>query len=286
VGVSSGGVILLVRLSLVGPFCNNPASICLSSLLPFGGGRLKLSMFDTPFDSVEQGPALEAHLLGQVDFGLCLALQERLVQRIADRDDGQICLLLCEHPAVVTIGRGGSPGDVARDARVLRSRQIDVRWVKRGGPALVHAPGQLAVYLIAPLRWHGLSVGEYLKRLQSGVFETLGALGVRPQTRAGRHGVFGRTGQLAVLGATVRDGVTFHGAFVNVAPPMGLFRLVQSDPDELASMSCLVAELGKPAKMTAVRAELVRRLADVFGCDRYHLHTGHPMLRRGCVKQR
>jgi hypothetical protein len=31
--------------------------------------------------------------------------------------------------------------------------------------------------------------------------------------------------------------------------------------------------------MTGVRAALVRRLADSFGCDRYHLYTGHPLLR-------
>ncbi len=38
-------------------------------------------------------------------------------------------------------------------------------------------------------------------------------------------------------------------------------------------MSCLVAERRGPVRMTAVRAALVGRLADCFGCDRYHLYT-------------
>jgi hypothetical protein len=30
--------------------------------------------------------------------------------------------------------------------------------------------------------------------------------------------------------------------------------------------------------MTAVRAALVAHLAAAFGCQRHHLHTGHPLL--------
>ncbi len=92
-------------------------------------------------------------------------------------------------------------------------------------------------------------------------------------------GVWGRTGQLAALGVAVRHWITYFGAYVNVCPPMGLFRLVESDPVGHTQMSSLVAERCGPVRMTGVRAALVRRLADCFGCDRYHLYTGHPLLR-------
>ncbi len=45
-------------------------------------------------------------------------------------------------------------------------------------------------------------------------------------------------------------------------------------------MSCLVAERCGPVRMTGVRSALVCRLAERFNCDRYHLYTGHPMLRQ------
>jgi hypothetical protein len=32
--------------------------------------------------------------------------------------------------------------------------------------------------------------------------------------------------------------------------------------------------------MPAVKAALVQQLAAAFDCERYHLHTGHPWLRR------
>jgi lipoyl(octanoyl) transferase len=266
-------------------------------------------------------PALEAFLLGQIDFDVALTLQQRLVEQSRDRGDGQVTLLLCEHPTLITVGRGGSPGDVAMQSGLVRSRQIEVRWVNRGGGCLMHSPGQLAIYPIVPLRWHAFSVGEFLHRLQTGIIEALDDLNV-PTRAAGTEvvfvktprdngkpspktssiplapenipsratspspfvGVWGRTGQLAALGVAVRHWTTYYGAYLNVCPPMGLFRLVKTDSFRQTSMSCLVAERCGPVRMTGVRSALVCRLAERFNCDRYHLYTGHPMLRRAYGK--
>lgn len=236
-------------------------------------------------ETEQQSPSVETFLLGRIDFGRCLELQRRLIGQIGGRDDGQIVLLLCEHPQVITVGRGGSPGDITSENRLLRSGQIEVRWVNRGGGCMVHCPGQLAIYPVLPLRWHGFSVGEYLQRLQVGMVETLDDLGIHGDTPPGRFGIWGRTGQLAALGVAVRRWVTYYGAYLNVCPPMGLFRLVETDPQQHTRMSCLVAERRGPVRMTTVRATLVRRLAEAFGCDRYHLYTGHPLL-RGDLRRR
>ncbi len=236
-------------------------------------------MSTAPFETRQHSPAVETFLLGRIDYRRCLELQRRLIGEIGGRDDGQIALLLCEHPPVVTVGRGGSPGEIATDSRLLRSRQIEVRWVNRGGGCLLHCPGQLAIYPLVPLRWHGFSVGEYLERLLAGIVETLDELGIRGHTPPGQSGVWGRTGQLAAVGVAVRNWVTYYGAYLNVCPSMGLFRLVDSDPVGQTRMSCLVAEHRGRVRMTTVRAGLVRHLAEALGCTRYHLYTGHPLLR-------
>jgi lipoyl(octanoyl) transferase len=225
-----------------------------------------------------QTPALQAFLLGQVDFDRALALQRRLLAEALRRDDGEISLLLCEHPTIVTIGRGGSAGELAPQSGLLRHRQVEVRWVNRGSGCLVHCPGQLAIYPLVPLRWHGFSVGEFLERFRAGIVKTLADLNI-PSSPLGWHGICGRTGQLAALGVAVRHWITYYGGYLNVCPAMGLFRMVESDSADRPPVSCLVAERRGPAKMPAVRAALVARLAECFGCDRYHLYTGHPLLR-------
>jgi lipoyl(octanoyl) transferase len=225
-------------------------------------------------------PAMAVHFLGQISFATCLELQRCLAAESARAADGQIKVLLGEHPPVVTIGRGGSPGNVRSNARALRSRQIEVLYVNRGGGCFLHSPGQLAICVIVPLEWHGMTVGEYLDRLQVGILETLEDLHIPARLLPDRYGLWGRTGQVAFLGVAVRGGVTYYGAYLNVTPPLGLFRLIEPDDPETPPVSSLSAERCGSIRMPALRAALVPQLAKAFGCDRYHLHTGHPWLRR------
>jgi lipoyl(octanoyl) transferase len=224
------------------------------------------------------GRALEAHLLGQIDFDRSLALQQRLVYEAGGRRDDTITLLVCEHPPIITIGRGGSRGQLRASVEDLTSRQIEVRWVNRGGGALVHAPGQVAVYPIVPLERLGWTVGDYLRRLQTGLVAMLGDVGLAVPERSDFGGIWGRTGQLVAIGAAVKNWVAYHGAFVNVAPAMVLQRLVDGDAQRRAPLSSLVIERQQAVKMTSVRAALVARLAEALAAPRHHLYSGHPLL--------
>jgi lipoyl(octanoyl) transferase len=225
------------------------------------------------------GSALEAFFLNRLPFARCLELQRLIIKEVGRRDDGQIVLLLCEHPNIITIGRGGSTADINRDSRVLKSREFEVIYANRGGGSILHCPGQLAIYPLVPLRWHGFTVGDFLERMQVGIIETFDDLGIHGHVLPGRHGIWGRSGQLATVGVAVRNWITYYGAYLNVDPPLGLFRVVQSDPINHSPMSSMVAERRTPIKMTTVRAALVNHLTEAFGCDRYHLFTGHPLLK-------
>jgi lipoyl(octanoyl) transferase len=222
--------------------------------------------------------AMQVYLLGQIEFQHCLELQQRLAAEIANRDDGQIVLLLAEHPAVITIGRGGSPQHVVALSEVLRKMELEVHWVNRGGGCMVHVPGQLAVYAIVPLRWYGLSVGRHLDRLQLALTEAMRGLNVRVQPPCGQYGLWARTGQFAMLGIAVRNWVAYHGAFINVEPAMGLFRLLEAKSPHPIRMTSLVAEVGRAARMASVRAAVIGQLAAAFGCDRCHVSSGVPAM--------
>src|SRR2546423_8406850 len=75
------------------------------------------------------------HLLGIVDFEDCLSLQRRLAYDAASRGDGRIVVLICKHPPIVTIGRGGSRADVKLTGAELIQRQLEIRYVSPGGGA-------------------------------------------------------------------------------------------------------------------------------------------------------
>jgi len=232
-----------------------------------------------PLSSESESPALEIFLLGEIPYLRCLEFQQRLLGEAAHRTDGQIVVLMCEHPPVITIGRSGRPSQVAGGSQLLRFREIETHWTNRGGGCLLHCLGQLAIYPILPLRWHDFALGEYLDRLQAALAETLIELGVQVRPQPGRYGVWGRTGQIVALGVAVRDWITWHGAYVNVSPALGLFRLVESDPLGQTPMGSIAAERCGVVRMATVRSVLVRHLTEAFGCDRYHLYTGHPWLK-------
>lgn len=220
--------------------------------------------------------AAHFHLLGCVDFEDCLSLQRRLAYDALTRADGRIVVLIGEHAPLITIGRAGSRSQVRLTGAELTERQLAIRYVGRGGGAILHVPGQLAIYPIVPLDWHRWSIGEYLRRLHVALAATLTELHIRIQPPPVGFSLMGRSGVLAAMGVAVRHGVASHGAFLNVNPDMRDFGRVETAAGR--PMSSLLSERPLPVKMTAVRAALVAHLSTALDCERHHLHTGHPHL--------
>jgi lipoyl(octanoyl) transferase len=221
---------------------------------------------------------LAVHLLGLLDFDSAWRLQQRLAFESSDRNAPQAWLLVAEHPPLVTIGRDGSWADVRMTSEELDSRRLEVRWVGRGGGTILHAPGQLAVYTILPLEWLGLRVGPYLDALYDGLASAAMEHGALVEDDSRRRSIRGRTGLLGMIAAAVRGGVSYFGAYLNVAPAMDAVRRVMSDPAQPAPMSSLAVERQGAVRMTAVRESVVRHVSAALGFERYHWNTGHPLL--------
>lgn len=222
---------------------------------------------------------LEVYLLGLVDFDAALFLQERLVYETSGREDRTGGLLLCEHPPMVTIGREGSRAYLRAEDREFAARRMEVRWTNRGGGCLVHCPGQLAVYPVVPLHRVGVQPAEYAARLCEAVIDLCTELHVPAWPSEDGRGVSCRLGQFAYVGAAIKSGVTYHGLFVNVSPPMDLVRLVDVGAGGERQTS-LAAQRARPTEMHSIRARLIRHLAAVLGYGRHHVYTGHPLLKR------
>jgi lipoyl(octanoyl) transferase len=220
--------------------------------------------------------AAHFHLLGCVVFEDCLSLQRRLAYDALSRGDGRIAVLICEHLPQITIGRAGSRQHVRLTGTELAQRQLALRYVGRGGGAILHQPGQLAIYPIVPLDWHAWTVGDYLRRLRSALQGALRDLGVPFHSPDDCFALSGKGGVLAAVGVSVKHGVTGHGAFLNVNPDMRDFGRVDILPGQ--TMSSLLSQRPQPVRMAAVRASLVAHLAAALGCQRHNLHTGHPLV--------
>jgi lipoyl(octanoyl) transferase len=225
------------------------------------------------------GPALQAYLLGPVDFESALTLQRYLVYQVRG-DRGRAAVVLCEHPPLISVGRHGSRAHIQLEDDELRGRGWRVRWVNRGGGCLLHAPGQLAVYPVLPLDRLGLGVQDYLERLQDVVRAVLADFGVAGEARPGRAGVWVGPRPIAVGGVAVRDWVSYYGLALNVNPDLELFRRVRCGGARERTMTSLERECRDPLRQAEVRERVLGHLAARFGLARTSLFFHHPALGR------
>lgn len=242
-----------------------------------------MSDFETPSVWTPQrrrSQALEVYLLGAVDFDSAMFLQERLHRDIAQREDGLGALLICEHPPIVTMGREASMLDLLADPREFESRLMETKRVARGGGTLVHGPGQVVAWPILPIERVNRRPADFVGNCITAICDMASEMKINATVTEDGAGVESRCGQFAWMGAAIRDGVSSHGLFVNVAPDMEPFRLIRS-PRSIGSMSM---QKMTPVPMPKVRESLIRNLADQFGYEDVHLYTRHPLLTRKARK--
>jgi len=158
----------------------------------------------------------------------------------------------------------------------------------------------MAIHIVTQLEWHGWTIGDYLRRLQMGLKDSLLELGVPTQALPGHFGLWGQAGLLAGVSAAVKYGATSLGAVVNLQADMGNAARVEVMPlDEYSRLtsaaprnalwpkrpvqSSLAGEASlcdwlSPAKMMSVRTAIVNHLAAAFDCQQPQIIIGHPLL--------
>ena len=222
----------------------------------------------------------EVRLLGAVDLPSVLALQKLMVHEVRCQSRTNAAILICEHPPTVTVGEGASLLELPESPRELESRLITVHRVRRDGHAILHQPGQIAAYIVVSLPDCRMNETEFRTCLQQAVIETCREVQVVASTTGDDpSAVFGRHGVVAELGIHVDHGVTSFGIFLNVSCRLdearGIGRGLLGQ-----RVSSLNAERVRPTQMPQVRSALIQQLCTHLGYPDYHLHTGHPFLKR------
>jgi len=220
--------------------------------------------------------ALQAYLLGSVEFEAALALQRQLVYHVAGARD-RAALVLCEHPPAITVGRQGSRAHILYEPEELCSLRWRVRWVNRGGGCLLHLPGQMAIYPILPLDRLALGLQDYLNRLRQVLIDVLADFSVPAAAGPDSADVYVGGRPVAHLGVAVREWVSYFGAALNVYPDLEPLRKVRTSPAALP-MTSLERERRGPLRAALVRERLLEHFVARFGFGRLSLFFHHPAL--------
>lgn len=225
--------------------------------------RVRAALLSPPmwYASIRMSHSLRIMDLGRLDYEAALAVQERLLEA-KTRGAADDCLILVEHPHVITTGRREA------STHILDPGGVPVHATSRGGDVTYHGPGQLVAYPIIDLESKlRRAVHRYLDNLEQVIIDVLGSFGLEGARRPPFTGVWTGDRKICAIGIAVRRGVTYHGAALNVAPDLSYFRRIVPCGLEWAQVTSIEREAGRSIEMATVKHRLVRGFCRRFGYD-------------------
>jgi lipoyl(octanoyl) transferase len=139
--------------------------------------------------------------------------QRQLQQRLLLQPEGPDAVILLQHEACYTLGRGADPGFLRFDPA---NPPLPLHRIDRGGEVTHHCPGQLVLYPVLNLQRHGADLHLYLRRLEQVGIDLLAEYGLAAERLAGLTGVWVEGRKLAAIGVGARRWISQHGLALNV----------------------------------------------------------------------
>ena len=198
---------------------------------------------------------------GLIEYERALQLQKDFVREVVAGASG--VLLLCEHPATLTLGRTSRPHNILVPQDELVRRGVSVAAADRGGDVTLHAPGQLVAYPILDLKIMGRDLGVYLRKLEQASVDFLLDFGIVAQGDNDRRGVWVGRAKIASIGIGVSRWVTYHGVGVNMTTDLELFKLIRPCGLDVA-MTSVKKLTGKAPSMSVAAQKFAGHFLRVF----------------------
>jgi len=171
-------------------------------------------------------------------------------------------LLLLEHPAVYTLGRGAETGDLlGADERLA----VPVFRVGRGGGVTFHGPGQLVAYPIMQLQAGRRDVRAYIRTLEQVAIGVCADFGVRATHADDQPGAWVEGRKVASIGVGIRRWTSLHGLALNVSTDLRYFEAIVPCRMPTLRVSSLARERGVTPSMADVEESFERHFCSAFG---------------------
>ena len=204
--------------------------------------------------------------LGTVDYADAHLLQKELqAKRIAGEIDD--CVLLLEHPPVLTLGRSAKERHVLVPRQALLARGIAIHEVGRGGDVTYHGPGQLVAYPIIDLKPDRKDVRKYVWSLEETMIRTCSDFGLSAARVKGLNGAWIGDRKVGAVGVRISRWVTMHGLALNANSDLTHFELIVPCGIQDKAVTSLSAELGRTVRVDHLIEPLARHFAELYDAD-------------------
>lgn len=213
--------------------------------------------------------------LGLIDYKKAWDYQEALFEKVMQQKmtaSGDLhYLLFCEHPHVYTLGKSGEGSNLLISDETLKRINATYCRTNRGGDITYHGPGQIVVYPIFNLEAFGITLKEYIHKLEGIIILFLESYGINATRLEGATGVWldvgikGRERKICAIGVRASRFVTMHGFAFNINTDLNYFSYINPCGFVDKGVTSLQIELGKQIDMESVKVSLEKLFASEFG---------------------
>lgn len=152
------------------------------------------------------------------------------IQQELIKGTGEPTLILCEHPAVLTLGRAAKRENILASPEELKNQGVEVIEIERGGDVTLHCPGQLVGYVLVDLTPLRRDVGWFMRSLEEVAIRSIEAYDLKGQRIEGKTGVWldieKEARKIASIGVRISRWCSLHGFALNVSNSLDLFSLI------------------------------------------------------------
>ena len=218
--------------------------------------------------------------LGLIDYKEAWDLQEETLSAVireklgkaGDKpsgSDSQV-IFFCEHPHVYTLGKSGENQNLLIPDETLKKIKATFYKIDRGGDITYHGPGQIVGYPIVDLESMGVTVKQYVWKLEESVIMTLSDFGIKATRFEGATGVWldvdapSGTRKICAIGVRVSRYVTMHGFALNVNTDLRYFQYINPCGFVDKGVTSMQQETGEELDMQKVSEMLKTRISEVF----------------------
>ncbi len=200
--------------------------------------------------------------LGRCSYAKAWDIQKELHAKRVKREIPDT-LILVEHPHVYTLGKNANTQHLIATQDYLKSREIEIFKVDRGGDITYHGPGQLVGYPIFNLKEHRESISWYVYYVEEVLIRMLSEFNIEAHREKGFTGVWVENKKIAAIGMRVSHWVTMHGFALNVFTDLSLYDGII--PCGITTKGVTrMADLNKNVQWRDVKLKVIDKFVEVF----------------------
>ena len=202
--------------------------------------------------------------MGLMEYTSCWELQHA-VHRARRRNLLPDCLILVEHPCVMTFGKGKNRDNLLVPQQVLDKSGIPCIDIERGGDVTYHGPGQLVGYPIFGLKG-GIGVVDFVECLEEIMIGALANYGIVGKRDPRNRGVWVEEQKIGFVGIAVRKGISLHGFALNVNLDLAPFQMINPCGLHNVEITSMRNILKTPIPMGPLKDLTVSLHEGIFDC--------------------